>query len=119
MNFFLHLSTCNTCKKIIKELNLSKYNIEIIDVKKTPITLAQIEKIYNKIGSYKSLINKRAQLLKQKKIDSKKITELEAKELLNDHYTFFKRPILFYNGKVFVGNSKKEVEMAKKWINEQ
>ena len=81
MNFFLHLSTCNL-------LNLSKYNIEIIDVKKTPINLAQI-------CGLKSLINKRAQLLKQKKIDSKKITELEAKELLNDHYTFLKRPILF------------------------
>ena len=119
MNFILYLSTCSTCKKIIKELNLSNDKVEIIDIKKTPVTLAQIQKIYKKKGSYKSIINNRAQLLKQKKIDPKKITEQEAKELLNDHYTFLKRPILFYNGKVFVGNDKKEVEMAKKWINEQ
>ena len=64
MNFFLHLSTCSTCKKIIKELNLPN-NVDIIDIKKFPITLTQIEKLKSKKGSYKSLINNRAQLLKQ------------------------------------------------------
>ena len=41
--------------------------------------------------------------------ESSKSSELEAKELLNDHYTFLKRPILFYNGKVFVGNSNTHI----------
>ena len=118
MNFFLHLSTCNTCKKIIKELNLPN-DVNIIDIKKTPITLAQIEKLYKKKGTYKSLINNRAQLFKQLNIDIKKLTEEKAKQLLSDHYTFLKRPVLLYKGKAFVGNSKEEIESAKRWINEQ
>ena len=118
MNFFLHLSTCSTCKKIIKELNLPD-DIDIIDIKKFPITLTQIKVLKTKKGSYKSLINNRAQLFKQLNIDTKKLTEEKAKQLLNDHYTFLKRPILFYKGKVFVGNHKEEIESAKKWINEQ
>jgi len=118
MNFFLHLSTCSTCKRIIKELNLPD-NVDIIDIKKFPMTLTQIEKLKTKKGSYKSLINNRAQLFKQLNIDTKKLTEDKAKELLNDHYTFLKRPVLVYKGKVFVGNSREEIESAKKWINEQ
>ena len=118
MNFFLHLSTCSTCKQIIKELNLPN-DLDIIDIKKFPITLTQIEKLKSKKGSYKSLINNRAKLFKQLNIDTKKLTEEKAKQLLNDHYTFLKRPILFYKEKVFVGNSKEEIESAKKWINEQ
>ena len=118
MNFFLHLSTCSTCKKIIKELNLPN-NVDIIDIKKFPITLTQIEILKTKNRSYKSLINNRAQLFKKHNIDTKKLTEEKAKQLLNDHYTFLKRPVLVYMEKVFVGNSKEEIESAKKWINEQ
>ena len=74
MNFFLHLSTCSTCKQIIKELNLPN-DLDIIDIKKFPITLTQIEKLKTKKGSYKSLINNRAKLFKQLNIDTKKLTE--------------------------------------------
>ena len=118
MNFFLHLSTCSTCKQIIKELDLPN-DVDVIDIKKFPITLTQIEMLKIKKGSYKSLINNRAQLFKQLKIETKKLTEEKAKQLLNDHYTYLKRPVLVYKGKVFVGNSKEEIESAKKWINEQ
>ena len=90
-----------------------------IDVKKFPITLAQIEELHTKKGSYKSLINNRAQLFKQLNIDTKKLTEEKAKKLLSDHYTFLKRPVLVYKGRAFVGNSKEEIESAKKWLNEQ
>ena len=91
----------------------------MIDIKKSPITSDQIDEIYSATGSYESLINKRAQLFKQRDIDTKTLTEDTAKELLSDHYTFLKRPVLVYNGKVFVGNSKKEVETAKSWVHEQ
>ena len=118
MNYFLFLSSCDTCKRIIKTLNLPD-DVVMIDIKKSPISTAQIEEIYNATGSYESLINKRAQLLKQRNIDTKNLTEETAKQLLTDHYTFLKRPVLVYNGKVFIGNSKKEVEMAKSWLDEQ
>ena len=58
-------------------------------------------------------------LFKQLNIDTKKLTEEKAKQLLSDHYTFLKRPVLLYKGKAFVGNSKEEIESAKRWINEQ
>jgi arsenate reductase-like glutaredoxin family protein len=70
------------------------------------------------VGSYEALINKRAQLFKQRQIDTKKLTEENAKNLLLDHYTFLKRPVLVYRNKVFVGNSKAVVAEAKKWVDE-
>ena len=118
MNFFLHLRTCTTCKKIIKELNLPD-NVDMIDIKKFPITLTQIEVIKTKKGSYKSLINNRAHLFKQLNIDIKKLTEKKAKQLLNDHYTFLKRPVLIYDEHIFIGNNKSIVEAAKKFLDEK
>ena len=44
--------------------------------------------------------------------------EKDFKNLLLEHYTFIKRPILMYDDKVFVGNSSKTILEAIKFINE-
>ena len=38
------------------------------------------------------------------------LTELDYKQLLLQEYTFLKRPVIIYNDKVFIGNSKKNLE---------
>lgn len=117
MNYFLFLSSCSTCKRILEELILPK-EVVLIDIKKDPLTEEQLANLHKAVGSYEALINKRAQLFKQRQIDTKKLTEENAKNLLLDHYTFLKRPVLVYRNKVFVGNSKAVVAEAKKWVDE-
>ena len=87
--------------------------------KNTRLTTEQLSRLYEAAGSYESLINKRAQLLKQPHLKDKELTEDDYRNLLLDHYTFLKRPVLVYNNKYFIGNSKDTIEQARDWINEQ
>lgn len=101
----------------MEELALPK-EVVLIDIKKKPLTKEQLAVLHDATGNYKSLINKRAQLFKHRKIDPQKLKEETAKSLLLDHYTFLKRPVLVYREKVFVGNSKAVVTDAEKWVHE-
>lgn len=117
MDYFLFLSSCYTCKRILGELILPQ-EVVLIDIKKDPLTEEQLAILHKAMGSYEAMINKRAQLFKQRQIDTKKLTEENAKNLLLDHYTFLKRPVLVYRNKVFMGNDKAVVGEAKKWVDE-
>ena len=117
MNFILYLSSCSTCKKIIKAMELPE-ELRLIDIKKEPLSKNQLDFLYQNTGSYLALINKRALLFKQRQIDTQQLTEDFAKNLLMDHYSFLKRPVLVYRNEVFVGNSKAVVAEPKKWIDE-
>jgi arsenate reductase-like glutaredoxin family protein len=93
-------------------------DLKLIDIKKEPLDTDQLDFLYQNTGSYLALINRRAQLFKQRQIDTQQLTEDSAKNLLLEHYSFLKRPVLVYRDKVFVGNSKAVVAEAKKWIDE-
>ena len=116
-NIVFYMSNCSTCKRILNELSLPD-DVALIDIKKEPITPMQLQELYQLTGVYETLINKRAQLFKKQNIDSQNLSESVAKNLLLDHYTFLKRPVLVYREKIFVGNRKSEVTAAKKWLNE-
>lgn len=111
MNLFYYLSTCDTCKRIIKELQLPE-NVEMIDIKKNLLTEDQLNSLFSLSQSYGSLLNRRAQKLKE--IDKSNLSEEKIKTLLLTHYTFLKRPVLLFKGELFIGNSKSTVEAAQK-----
>lgn len=112
MKKIYHLSTCDTCKRIIKELNLPSDFI-LQDIKTEAITEAQIEKMKALTNSYESLFSKRARLYKELGLKEKTLSENDFKNYILEHYTFLKRPIIIFDNKIFVGNSKKTVEAAK------
>ena len=118
MRLFYYLSSCDTCKRILNELKL-KDTITQIDIKKNPLTTAQVEDLHKRVGRYKDLINKRAQLYKQRNLKEKNLSEQDYKTLLLEHYTFLKRPVLVYEEHVFVGNAAKTVAEAKAFLDEQ
>jgi len=45
MRVFFYLSSCDTCKRIMKTLNLDA-SIEQIDIKKNPLTEDQLNELY-------------------------------------------------------------------------
>lgn len=61
-------------------------------------------------GSYEALFSKRAERYKSYGLKDKNLTEPDFKKYLLDHYTFLSRPVFVIAGKIYVGNSKKNVE---------
>ena len=112
MNKIYHLSTCNTCQRILKELQPSD-DVQLQDIKTDPITTEQIEEMAKLAGSYEALFSKRARLYREKGLHEKQLSESDFKNLILEHYTFLSRPVVLINDQIFVGNSKKNVEAAK------
>ena len=109
MRKIYYLSTCSTCTRIIKELNLDD-SFEFQDIKANKITIEQIEQMQKMSGSYDSLFSKRAMKYKSMGLKEKSLSETDIKELILNEYTFLKRPVVILNDKIFIGNSKKVVE---------
>ena len=81
MRRFFYLSSCNTCKRILNELHMDQ-SISQIDIKKNPITVSQLEVLYKMVGSYETLVNKRAQLFKKITLKDVELNEQKYKSLL-------------------------------------
>jgi len=109
MRKIYYLSSCSTCTRIIKELNLDD-SFEFQDIKANKITTEQIEQMQKMSGSYDSLFSKRAMKYKSMGLKEKNLSETDIKELILEEYTFVKRPIIILNDKIFIGNYKKVVE---------
>lgn len=112
MKKIYHLSTCDTCRRILKELNPSQ-EYELQDIKKNPLTPSELEALVALSGSYEALFSKRARLYKERDLKSDNLTEEDYKNLLLEHYTFLKRPVIVSGDQIFIGNAKKTVEAAK------
>lgn len=84
------------------------------DIKTEKITPAQLDEMKNLTGSYEALFSRVA--LKYKTLDPKPSTEKEYRKLILEEYTFLKRPVAIIGDRIFVGNSKKNVEELKKAV---
>lgn len=118
MRVFFYLSSCDTCKRIIKTLNLDA-TITRVDIKTNPLTVSQLDELYSLTQSYEALFSKRAQLYKQRDLKNQKLEDTDYRTLLLEHYTFLKRPVLVYDKTIFIGNSSKVTEAAKVFLDEQ
>lgn len=111
-NTLFYLSTCSTCKRIIKELPPGE-NVVLQDIKNEPITGNQIDEMAALSGSYNSLFSRRAMKFRAMGLHEKKLNEEDYRKYILKEYTFLKRPVLVYKDEIFVGNSKSTVEKAK------
>ncbi|MBE7671303.1 arsenate reductase family protein [Tenacibaculum piscium] len=109
------LQTCDTCKRILKEVNLEGFEKQ--EIKTNKITVNQLEEMRKLTDSYESLFNKRARLYKEKDLKNKEISENEYRDFILEEYTFLKRPVFILEDKIFIGNSKKVVETLKEAVN--
>lgn len=111
MKKIYHLSTCDTNKRILKELKLPEDFIKQ-DLKANPISEEELEELYQLSKSYEGLINKRARMYSERDLKNKKLQESDYKKLILEHYTFLKRPVIINENQIFIGNSKKVVTAA-------
>lgn len=116
MKKIYHLSTCNTCQKIIKEIApLDGFTLQ--DIKTEAITPDQLEEMHTLAGSFEALFSKRARLYREKALHEKTLAESDYKNLILEHYTFLKRPVLIVDNTIFIGNSAKVVSAAQQKIH--
>jgi arsenate reductase len=118
MNKIYYLASCDTCRKIIK--NLPKDNDLIFhDIKQNPISEAELEEMYQLSGSYEALFSKKAQLYKSMDLKNKALTEVDFKKYILEHYTFLSRPVFIIDGKIYIGNSQQNILQVMKVLEEK
>ena len=105
------LSTCSTCQRILKQLNLPS-DISLIDIKQTNIDGEALDKIAGMAGSYEQLFSKKAMKYKALGYDKRTLSELEYRHIIVEEYTFLRRPVIVYDDFFSIGNSKEEVNKA-------
>jgi arsenate reductase len=113
MKKIYYLSSCDTCKKIIKEINPG-IDVELQDIKVQNIDSDTLDWIKDKVGSYEALFSKRAIKFRSMGLNEMNLTEEDYRKYILAEYTFLKRPFIINGEEVFIGNAKKEVERAVK-----
>lgn len=96
----------------MKELSFPD-DVQLQDIKTQFPTSEELDVWAKKSGSYKLLFNNRSQWLREQGISVKDLTEEEAKKLLPSHYSLLKRPVLWWEEDLVLGNSKDAVQRMK------
>ena len=108
MDKIYYLASCDTCRKIIKNLPKTA-ELEFQDIRQNPITEEQLEELYQLARSYEALFSKKAKLYKSMDLKNKNLTEADYKKYLLEHYTFLSRPVFIIKDKVYIGNSQPNI----------
>ena len=118
MNKIYYLASCDTCRKIIKNLPKDN-NLVFHDIKQNPITEEELEEMHALSGSYEALFSKKAQLYKSMDLKNKALTEGDFKKYILEHYTFLSRPVFIIDGKIYIGNSQQNILQVMKALEEK
>jgi arsenate reductase len=117
MRKIYYLSSCNTCKRIIDDLQLEENDFLFQDIKSEPITADQLDQFYRETTSYEQLFNKRARKYHQMNLKNEDLDDKDYRDLILKEYTFLKRPVIQIGDQYFIGNSKKNIQAAKEALH--
>ena len=95
------------------DLGSSISDFEKQDIKTQQMTLEQVDQMKELSGTYESLFSRKAMKYKSMGLADKSLTEEDYRQLIQEEYTFLKRPVFILNDKIFVGNSAKTIEQLK------
>lgn len=109
MKKLYYLSTCDTCREIIRKCGGLK-NFEWQDIKTQPITPTQIKDLKEMAGSYEMLFSRRAIKYLEMNLKNQDLHEHDYKQLILQEYTFLKRPVIIDGDTLFVGSEAGMVE---------
>lgn len=116
MNKIFYLSSCDTCKAIMKASGTEGFELQ--DIKTNNIDALSLDRLKEHTGSYEALFNKRAIKYRTEGWNTRTLTEDDYRSLILKEYTFLKRPVYIIDDEVFVGNSKATVEAIKAALSE-
>ncbi|RPG70601.1 MAG: hypothetical protein CBC80_002510 [Flavobacteriaceae bacterium TMED120] len=116
MKVFYYLKSCDTCQRILTSLQLP-IEVERREIKSLALTAEELDAMQVLSGTYEALFSKRSRLYQQRGLKNLTLSENEIKDLLLEHYTFLKRPVLIWEEYIFVGNSKNTIDAAYELIH--
>lgn len=103
-----HLGNCDTCKRIIKELEIGE-EFEYQNIKVDKITPEQLDEMAQMSGAYEKLFSRVARKYRSMNLKEKDLQETDYRQYILDEYTFLKRPVFIIGEQIFIGNSKKNI----------
>lgn len=112
MKFFT-LPTCKTCQRIDADLQPADCGAEIRDIKASGVTAEEVDAMKAHAGSYEALFSRRAMKFRSMGLHEMDLSEQDFRKYILEEYTFLKRPVMWIEGELFVGNTKKVVAAAK------
>ena len=110
-----HLKNCNTCQRIIKDLN---WKGEAQEIRSEKITASQLEEMAKLSGTYEALFSKRSIKYRTMELKNKILDEADYKQLILAEDTFLKRPVFIVEDEIFIGNSKAVIQALKHKLND-
>lgn len=111
MKKIYYLKTCDTCRRILKEMDITGFLLQ--EIKTEPITVNQLEELFAVTKSYEVLFSKRAKKYTQMDLKNQNLTEKDYRQLILEEYTFLKRPIVIKDDTVYIGNTQKRISVSK------
>ena len=111
-----YLSTCDTCTRIIKELEIGD-EFEYQYKKQDKITPEQLDEMKKMAGNYEALFSRVARKYKEQGLKNKILLEEDYRVLILQEYTFLKRPVYIVDNEIFIGNSKKTIDEKVEFLN--
>lgn len=116
MKKIFYLSTCDTCRRILKGLRQDD-TITLQDIKREHISPAELDKAADVMGSYTDLLNRRSRVYQSEGLKDQDLDEQEIRSWILKEYSMLKRPLAIIEEKVYAGNAKKTVAALKEEIN--
>ena len=94
-------STCQKAKKFVERHGIKDF--ELRDIKENPLSPVEIARLVQMLGGADELFSRRAVKYREMKLNERELSETEMIDLMNEDYTFLKRPILVVGDKAIAG----------------
>ncbi len=108
-----HLKTCDTCRKAIKALDGAGHDLTMIDVRADGVTKSDLERWVKEAG-YEAVLNTRSTTWRGlSDADKAKLTPEKAINLMAEHPTLIKRPVITDGTIITIGW---KADMQRAWI---
>jgi arsenate reductase len=115
MKKIYYLKTCDTCKRILKQIPLDGFEIQ--EIKTHAMNTKQLEEMHALAGSYEALFSRRSKKYAAMGLKNKTLNEKDYKQLILEEYTFLKRPVILIDSNIFIGNTQKNVDALIAFLN--
>jgi len=102
MNFY-GLKTCDTCRKVQKELTTAGKPFKVIDVRADGVSVDKLKEWASKTD-WQKLLNTRSTTWRGlSETDKADVSEAKAVQLMAAHPTLIKRPVIEHGDDLYVG----------------
>lgn len=105
----LGIKNCDTMKKTFKWLEANDFDYDFRDVKKDPLEIAEIRSLAGRVG-IDVLVNRRGRKWRSLEIGDLELSDDQLIELLHEHQTMMKRPVVVVGDAVMVGFEESALE---------